>query len=251
MGERLRGRAGQAALKRRRAQHPTCAHCAARGIVKATSQIDHILALALGGEDVDENCQGLCDLCHAIKTAMEGASTGGAANHPDWLTPSTARLTIVSGPPCSGKSTEVDRLSASSRHGLLIDLDDIGERLRPGFNRRWDADLLNQAIRVRNALLGSLGRMHPRSLAWFIVSCPTTAELQWWLAKLEPARSIRLDPGKSVCLQRAARRGPGETAKVEAWYERARQPWHVERMKPKRVAFDADGYPVEGTNDDD
>ncbi|WP_258050237.1 HNH endonuclease [Streptomyces finlayi] len=33
--------------------------------------IDHVVPLAKGGEDVDENVQALCKLCHKAKTAMD------------------------------------------------------------------------------------------------------------------------------------------------------------------------------------
>lgn len=34
---------------------------------------DHILALALGGTDTDENCQAVCSACHKEKTQQEAA----------------------------------------------------------------------------------------------------------------------------------------------------------------------------------
>lgn len=246
MGERMRGRKGQEALKRRRAMHPFCAHCEARGIVRPAVEIDHTIPLALGGEDVDENTQGLCLPCHAIKTALEDASAGGAANHPDWLRPAKCRLTIVSGPPCSGKSTLVAELAEP--RDMVIDLDELADKIRPGFlaSRQWDAELLNRAIRARNSLLGSLSTLAPRNSAYFVVSAPTKAERAWWDAKLQPKVFRLLDPGEPVCTQRALRRGGiGDANTVAAWYARARQPWTPEKPRPKRQAFGEDGYPVE------
>jgi len=250
MGKRMTGRAGQAALARRRAAHPVCEHCEARGIVRAADEMDHILCLALGGEDVDENIQGLCLACHAIKTALEQASTGGAATHPDWLRPASCRLTIVSGPPASGKSTLVER-EAGGRD-VVIDLDDLAERIAPGFApaRRWTGELLNRAIRARNALLGSLSQMPGRSQAWLIVSAPSVAEREWWRSKLNPADWRHLDPGKAECVRRVIRRAPSSCIArhveiVDQWYLRARLPWSAEKAPRKRAVIGADGYPVE------
>lgn len=250
MGDRIRGRKGQALLAQRLADHPLCAHCKALGIVKATAEIDHIVPLSAGGEDVDSNVQGLCVLHHAIKSATESMSAGGAANHPEWLQPSRAQLTLVSGPPLGGKSTWVDQASASGRHGLVIDLDTIAEGIRPGFCRRWDAQLLDQSIRVRNALLGSLSRQPASARAWFIVSAPTPAEVAWWQSKLQPVDHVRLDPGMAECMLRTRARTHtqreewDEQAKVAAWYRRSKEAWRPAKAKLKRQAFDADGYPI-------
>lgn len=246
MEERMRGRAGQAALKRRRSMYPTCAHCEARGIIRNTDEIDHIQPLSLGGKDTDDNCQGLCTVCHSIKTAFEGASLGGAANHPDWLRPAACRLTIVSGPPCAGKSTLVERERGGN--DLVIDLDELAERISPGFllHRRWTSELLNQCIRARNAMLGALSRMAPRAQAWLILSAPTEAERDWWRARLKPLVWRHLDPGKDACLRRAQSTEAYmiRRAAVVAWYERNREPWRPASPPVRRVGCDADGYPL-------
>lgn len=71
MNERIRGRR----LQRIRAAHfrdnPLCVRCKARGIVREATQLDHIVALVNGGKDVESNRQGLCDDCHAAKTAED------------------------------------------------------------------------------------------------------------------------------------------------------------------------------------
>lgn len=243
MGDRIRGRAGQALLAQRRADHPTCAACAQLGVVKATAEIDHVVPLAAGGEDVDTNVQGLCHLHHAIKSAAESMSSGGAANHPEWLKPSRARLRMIGGPPCAGKSTAV--ALAANEGDLVIDLDDIGESLQPGFARRWTPQLLDRAIRTRNALLGSLARMRKADRAFFIVSAPTSGEWAWWQDKLKPEHAARLDPGLDECLKRARLRGPDQVRVVKDWYDRSREPWRADKAKASRQAFGADGYPIE------
>ena len=51
--------------------NPFCAHCEARGIRRAATDVDHIKALEFGGGDEIENLQALCRECHKEKTAKE------------------------------------------------------------------------------------------------------------------------------------------------------------------------------------
>lgn len=45
--------------------------CEAKGIITAATQRDHIIPLEEGGEDSDDNTQGLCDECHQGKSLQE------------------------------------------------------------------------------------------------------------------------------------------------------------------------------------
>ena len=112
MTERLRGRAGQAQRLRRLRAEPLCRACHDKGIIRIAREIDHIVPLADGGQDIDANCQPLCLDCHALKSAMEAAGTQGAAWHPDWLEPSTIPLTTVCAHP-----VQASRPSSSSTQG--------------------------------------------------------------------------------------------------------------------------------------
>src|SRR4051812_10460947 len=86
---------------------PFCTMCATHGVIRATHVIDHIIPLAFGGPDTDENCQGLCHVCNTIKTALDGFGRPGDVEHPEWLKVSAAKLTIVTGPPFAGKTAFV------------------------------------------------------------------------------------------------------------------------------------------------
>lgn len=68
---RIRGRRLQLIRKAHFLRHPLCVHCMAKGIVRAATQLDHKVALVNGGEDVEENRQGLCDACHDLKTKVD------------------------------------------------------------------------------------------------------------------------------------------------------------------------------------
>ncbi|MFE5621736.1 HNH endonuclease [Streptomyces virginiae] len=67
-----RGNNAAARMRRsvRKAVCGTCAVCL-REFLPSGVDIDHIIPLARGGEDVDSNVQVLCKSCHKAKTAMD------------------------------------------------------------------------------------------------------------------------------------------------------------------------------------
>lgn len=81
---RMRGRALQERRERWMRLRPLCVRCEERGIVRLWTQLDHVVPLFKGGADDDSNLQGLCDPCHAAKTAADLAGTrmGGAGGNP-------------------------------------------------------------------------------------------------------------------------------------------------------------------------
>lgn len=238
---RIRGRKGQELRKRRLAAEPLCRHCLEKGIITAAVTPDHIVPLSAGGTDTDDNIQCLCAECHAAKTASEAAQGFGAANHPDWLKPSAIPLTIVCGPPASGKTTYIaDRAHAAD---MVIDIDTIARTIEPKYVH-WtgllQGALLDKAIRVRNEMLASLSRARSGK-AWFIVSAPTQAERTWWQEKLG-GQVVLLDPGASECKRRALHRGtPQAVNGIEEWYRKARSPWRPRSVKPQ---IGIDGWPI-------
>jgi hypothetical protein len=245
MAERLRGRAGVEQRRRRLRAEPICRHCKERGITRVATVPDHIQPLALGGTDEDGNVQCLCAECHEIKTAYESASSEAASFHPDWLEASAVPLQIVCGPPCSGKTTYI-RNNADTQD-LVIDLDTIMTTLEPTY-AHWSGSLheslLHRAVRVRNALLGSLQR-RTSGRAWFIVSAPTEAEREWWKGKLG-GEIILLHPGVAECKRRADARGtPLAKEGIERWERQSRSPWMPKESKPRRQAIGVDGWPVQ------
>ena len=69
---RLRGHAGVAQRKRRLARSSyLCERCRARGHVRLADVVDHIVPLAHGGPDTDDNTRNLCNECHADVTAEQ------------------------------------------------------------------------------------------------------------------------------------------------------------------------------------
>lgn len=243
---RLRGRAAVAQRQRRLTLEPVCRHCSALGKTTIAEEVDHIVPLAFGGTDTDDNVQSLCIPCHAVKSAGEDTGKGGASNHPTWLSPSAVPLTIVCGPPCAGKTTYVRQ--HADANDLVIDLDEIVAGLRPS-HRHWsgtrDPDLLNRSIRVRNALLGSLAR-RAHGKAWFIVAAPTTFERDWWGSQLG-GDVVVLDPGREECKRRAlAQQTPAAVRGVDAWHLASRKSWKPPVKRQGIVkGNDANGWPLD------
>jgi 5-methylcytosine-specific restriction protein A len=62
------------------AEEPLCRHCLARGVIAASTEVDHIDGRAATAHDYRrENLQGLCERCHSIKTARENGGFGRAS----------------------------------------------------------------------------------------------------------------------------------------------------------------------------
>lgn len=240
--ERLRGRKAVEQRKRRLAKEPLCRHCKAKGIYRIADEVDHIIPLALGGDDSDANTQPLCFECHAVKSALDGAESAGASTHPDWLKPSAIPLTIVCGPPCSGKTTYVDQHASPA--DTRIDFDTIAHEIEPTY-RPWvtslDRVLTSRVLRIRNAKLGSLKR-HTLGQAWFTIPAPTKAERDWWQAKLG-GQVLLLGTPPDECKRRAVARGtPSAAAGVDAWVAKAGRPWSPPAARQR---IGEDGWPVE------
>jgi 5-methylcytosine-specific restriction protein A len=69
--KRIRGRKLQDIRQRHFQEHPLCVQCQKNGEARLATQLDHIVALTNGGEDIPSNRQGLCEPCHAAKTALD------------------------------------------------------------------------------------------------------------------------------------------------------------------------------------
>ena len=69
--KRLRGRTLQALRLRYFSSNSLCAHCLANGLTRAATELDHVVALVNGGDNSEDNYQGLCKSCHADKTRTD------------------------------------------------------------------------------------------------------------------------------------------------------------------------------------
>lgn len=69
---RIRGSAGQKLRARRLARtHGLCEHCLGDNVTRLATIVNHIVPLARGGPDTDENTENLCAAHDAIVTAQQ------------------------------------------------------------------------------------------------------------------------------------------------------------------------------------
>lgn len=218
--KRTRGSKWQAIRRSVLRLMPLCVECQRKGRVTIASEVDHIKPLHMGGDDDLGNLQALCHDCHADKTAAElgkgrrkatgldgwpideqrPSRFGHSDFFPGWLKPSKAELTIVFGPPASGKTTHVR--THAQPGDVVIDLDEITARLS-GLPWYSGGDFwLKPAIAARNKMLSDL-HTHDGA-AWFIATGSDDAERAWWINTLRPAHVVVIRTSKADCLARIA-----------------------------------------------
>ena len=212
--------------------HPLCRFCEEADQVTAATVADHIISIQ---ERPDlrldwGNLRPLCKECHDRRTARDQAFGGRAARWPEWLRPSAVPLTLVCGPPASGKTSLVrDR---AGQGDLILDLDAIAAEMSGLRPHSWGSDWLAPALRERNELLGRLSRQPCTwPAAWLIVSEPKAERRQWWWSTMRPAQIIVLETSAEVCMartradaERAERRGVWDTAIIRWWSRYDRRP---------------------------
>lgn len=150
------------------------------------------------------NVQCVCAPCHnSRKQAMERADKKAAA-HPSWLKPSLIPLTIVCGPPASGKTWYVDQNAGPD--DLVVDLDVIASRLARSTLHGWEWDAwINPALWERNRILGDLSKPSRHPAAWLIVSEPKARMRDWWEQILKPHRIVVIEADERTCMSNAAK----------------------------------------------
>jgi 5-methylcytosine-specific restriction endonuclease McrA len=194
------------------ADNPTCS---VEGCGKPTVDVDHIRDVRAHPESrLDRsNLRPYCHAHHAQRTAREQGfarpreakegprvSTRGSLL-PDWLRPSRVPLRLVCGPPAAGKAAYVEERSTFTE--IVLDLDVIRADLsgmaiyQPGY--AW----LNEAIRHRNSVLGSLSSPYVKlGGAWLIVPAPKADTRAWWRTKLRPLSVVVLATPAEECHRR-------------------------------------------------
>jgi 5-methylcytosine-specific restriction protein A len=68
---RITGRPLQRLRRRLFAEQPLCVACLQNGFVREATVRDHVIALALGGTETEDNVQPLCKPCNDAKRAGE------------------------------------------------------------------------------------------------------------------------------------------------------------------------------------
>lgn len=221
-----------------RRDNPWCVMCLPKLV--AAQCVDHIKPIS-GKDDPlfwePGNHQSLCWTCHSIKTATEdgGSWSGGALTHPTWLPKPGCRVTIVCGPPGSGKTTY------AKDKGHTIDLDDCFMDVCKIHGHDAPREYLTMAMRRRNTLLATLE--HETRHAWFVIGAPTKAEQAWWADALN-ADVVVMDTDKQTCTDRLQHsiHYDDRLAAIATWFSKAAQGiWKPPR---KKITTGLDGWPI-------
>lgn len=118
--------------------------------------------------------------------------------------PSSGRLVLVIGPPCSGKTTYVATNAASD--DVVIDVDALARALGSPAGHDHHPHHLTAALVARDALVANSGAWG--STTWLI----TTNRRTLGNLRLPPHEAVVLDTSIDVCLARA--RAAGRTPQV-------------------------------------
>jgi predicted kinase len=126
-------------------------------------------------------------------------------------------LHVITGPPCSGKSTYIRDHAGTG--DLVIDLDRIARALTTDNIPPWDYPdhVRDVALAARRRAIRQARRNWRHVPLWVIDTMPDQADLMEYRAA--GAQLITLDPGETVCLDRArTERPPHVEPLIRAWY---------------------------------
>jgi 5-methylcytosine-specific restriction endonuclease McrA len=181
------------------AKHPICSR---EGCNEAATHLDHVIAHR-GDQKLfwdKNNWAGLCAFHHnSIKQTEEKAisKTYEARTHP-FLPKPRIPVTVVCGPPGSGKSTYV--MEHAGQNDLIIDLDVIKAQLSGAPIYTAGQGWTSLALEQRNNMLKALATDTAHERCWFIVSAPTQDERETWCSKLNAAL-VLLDVPLDECIR--------------------------------------------------
>jgi hypothetical protein len=182
--------------------------------------VDHIIPHTGDPElfwDVD-NLQGLCDPCHNSKTWYE---TVKSPYLPKNIKPKSNDITLLFGPPCSGKTTWAKKQDAK-----VIDFDDIKATVSGCDPYDMPPHYMPTCIAVRNKLIKETkGRMI------IIGTLPNPKHRADWLSKLNAKPLMMITPMHECIRRLKATNRPninGQVALIKKWFDEFRPTGHEE-----------------------
>jgi 5-methylcytosine-specific restriction enzyme A len=204
---------------------PLCVICKRNGKITPANIVDHVERHFGNPEKFwNSKLQSVCRNCHEIRKKFiesrgydRAIGTDGwpiDPNHPanlpresfrrfgfsipHHLRPSAVPVTLICGPPASGKTTWVN--ARKQADDVVISLDDckvaVGGRL-------WDTDrrILRRAMAYRDSMLRSLA-LKAKGRAFVVIGGPTQDERDAWCAALGTSDVVVLATGADVCIGR-------------------------------------------------
>lgn len=192
-------------------QHPRCVMCLASGRQTPANEVDHIIPHC--GDiglfwDVD-NYQSLCKRCHSSKTFYETIKT---TRLPKNIKPKSKDITLLFGPPSSGKTTHAGTMKCK-----LIDFDDIKRSISGQNPYDMDSKYLSACIAVRNRMI--------EQTAGAIVIVGSLADKRVredWINKLK-AKPLMMITHENECIRRLRNSNrpniPAQVALIRKWFK--------------------------------
>ena len=177
------------------AQEPICRVCR----IAPSAEVDHILPLKRGGSNDRANLQALCHACHVTKTQRE-APRRTMHTHVRQER-SMAPVTLVCGPPGSGKTTYVRE---HARPGdLIVDVDALWSAVSGlDWYDKPDA-LLPFVLAAREALIRRLAQANSIRHAWVITAGASSYDRDQYARRIG-AHVVVLEVDADECLRRIA-----------------------------------------------
>ena len=129
-------------------------------------------------------------------------------------------LTVVTGPPCAGKSTHVRRHAQCD--DIIIDLDRIALALahEGTTHHAYPPHIRHIAINARAEAIRTALPLSRDYNVWIIHMQPSKRD--WVAYKQHDARTIRLDPGYEEVMRRCANERPAwVSTTAHEWYAQA------------------------------
>lgn len=224
--------------------HPLCAMCEQEGRITPATVCDHIVPHKGDWHKfINGPFQSLCSPCHnrhkqsEDRTGKAKAVTGldgwpieakpalGETSHPAWFSPLMVPLTIVCGPPASGKTTYVAR--HKGERDIVFDLDAIAMKRFGKPAAMLPSDHRLACLTTRNQRLAELMRPAAQgkyNMAWLILSEASADRRQWWQDKLKPSAILIIETPPDECVARAKadtnQQRPADTAtRIADWWQ--------------------------------
>lgn len=126
-------------------------------------------------------------------------------------------VTVVTGAPCAGKSTYIRERAQPG--DIVIDLDRIALALSVEGtpDHGYPPHVVNVAIKAREAAVNRALQLSYNTKVWVIHTAPNPRQLGTYRAMR--AEVVLVDPGMSVCMERATRLRPYAIPVIRRFYE--------------------------------